>query len=66
MFRVIYLFFNLTLVAPLCAQGFADFLTGLLQRPVGERQAVVDSLFAHLPDGQTGGGRPVNWPWPGT
>ncbi|MFA7331336.1 MAG: alpha/beta hydrolase-fold protein [Candidatus Delongbacteria bacterium] len=39
--------------APLRAQGFAEFLTDLLGRPVGERQAVVDSLFAHLPGGET-------------
>ncbi len=47
------LLLTLLLWVPLRAQGFADFLTDLLGRPVGERQAAVDSLFAHLPAGET-------------
>jgi len=42
-----------TAAPSLCAQDFAGWLVELLQRPVAERQAAVDSLFAHLPGGET-------------
>lgn len=49
----VFVVIGLLAVSPLRAQGFGEFLVDLLGRPVAERQAVVDSLFANLPDGET-------------